>query len=129
MNRSETNERSGPEIHSVHPTIGSGRLGRNLGFLACYRIRRRICGNDIEPYAKELVFFSETELFGGSNGSCRRFRRVSPWNIQVTFIPSSDFFLPPHVCAARCALPRPPYCSGELRARFVFRESSPFATR
>ena len=92
---------------------------KELGFPYCFACARA----DLWERPRTL---REGIRFPFGAGICRR---VSAWNIQVTFIQSSDFFLLPRVCAARCALPRPPYYSGELRAHFVFRESSPFATR
>jgi hypothetical protein len=54
----------GPAIDSVQPDkCGSGRW-KELGGSPCAADSpERICGNDVEPYAKEFVFLSATELF------------------------------------------------------------------
>ena len=107
----------------VPPVRGERRVPCRLQFPG------RICGNDVEPDAKEIVFLHAMELFGGSKVLVALFRRVSAWNIQATFIPNSGCFLPRRGYAASCALRRAPCCSGASRVRFVFRVSSPFAIR
>ena len=124
--RRETHVHCAPAIDPLQPDKWFLPFKGNVGFPP---IRpRRICGNDVEPDANEIVFLHAMELFGGFEGSCRAVRRASAWNIQATSIPSSGSLSPTLAVTPRAAhCGKFPVARGHRVRAVCFRVSSPFA--